>query len=410
MTPPALPKVAGRVAGALHIRMDARDPKQEHRAATPLELLFDLVFVVAIAQLVGQLAHAAEEGHPLEAVGPFLMVFFAIWWAWMNFTWFASAYDTDDVLYRVLAAVQMGGVLVIAAGVPAAFEGDFAGITIGYLIMRLGLITSWLRAALEDPEGRRTALAYALGISIVQVLWLLRLLLPAELGIASFLVLAVLDVAVPIVAERSGMTAWHPHHIAERYGLFVIILLGESVLASIVALQTAITEGGVSTDVLVLGPAGFVLLFGVWWYWFLQPAGDGLEEHRERSFWWGYGHYLLFAAIAAIGAGLEVAVVASGGHAEVEPAPAAAVLAIPVAVVIAGTWVLHRILLGREEIPWWVAFPAALLALAAIPLAALAGLVAASVALALVVVAAAAAATLAGARRKFDEELEDGEA
>ncbi|MCU1446909.1 low temperature requirement protein A [Cryobacterium sp.] len=116
----------------VHRRMTARNTAESHRAASPLELLFDLTFVVAVAQLVVQLAHGIEGGHGAEAVGPFLMVFFAIWWAWMNFTWFASAYDTDDVPDRLLTMLQMGGVLVLAAGVPAAFDDqDFRAITLG---------------------------------------------------------------------------------------------------------------------------------------------------------------------------------------------------------------------------------------------------------------------------------------
>ncbi len=102
----------------LRIPMTARTVDEPHRAATPLELLFDLTFVVAVAALVTQLGHGVAEGHAAEAVGPFLQVFFAIWWAWMNFTWFASSYDTDDVPYRLLTLLQMGGVLVLAAGVP----------------------------------------------------------------------------------------------------------------------------------------------------------------------------------------------------------------------------------------------------------------------------------------------------
>jgi low temperature requirement protein LtrA len=82
-------------------------------------------------------------------------VFFAIWWAWVNFTWFASAYDTDDVAYRLLTFVQIVGVLILAAGVPAAFvHGDFTVMTIGYVVMRVALVTQWLRAAHGDPSGR----------------------------------------------------------------------------------------------------------------------------------------------------------------------------------------------------------------------------------------------------------------
>ena len=102
--------------------MIARSPHEPHRAATPLELFFDLVFVVAIAQAAAGLHHAIAEAHALDGLVGYLMVFFAIWWAWMNFTWFASAYDCDDTPYRVLVFVQMTGALIMAAGVADMFE------------------------------------------------------------------------------------------------------------------------------------------------------------------------------------------------------------------------------------------------------------------------------------------------
>src|SRR3954447_21028251 len=133
--------------------MRARAVDEPHRASTQLELLFDLTFVVAVAAAVVQLGHGLAEGHAADVVWPFLQVFFAIWWAWMNFTWFASSYDTDDVPYRLLTLLQMGGVLVLAAGVPSAFDtGDYGAVTVGYLVMRVGLVAQWLRAAREDPD------------------------------------------------------------------------------------------------------------------------------------------------------------------------------------------------------------------------------------------------------------------
>ena len=101
----------------LHRPMEARAVDERSRTATPLELLFDLTFVVAVAQAAARLAEDVAAGHVLHGAGAFLMVFFAIWWAWMNFTWFASAYDADDVPYRIATFVQMAGVLVLAAGV-----------------------------------------------------------------------------------------------------------------------------------------------------------------------------------------------------------------------------------------------------------------------------------------------------
>jgi low temperature requirement protein LtrA len=341
-----------------HVRMGGRDANEEHRASSPLELLFDLVFVVAIASLVFQLAHGIAEGH-VDDVVPFMFVFFAIWWAWMNFTWFASAYDTDDALYRILTVIQMAGVLVLAAGVPAAFEHlDYAGVTVGYGVMRIGLVALWIRASIEHPERRATTRRYAIGVSVVQVGWILRALLPPEIGIFAFIPLALADLAVPIWAERKGWTPWHPRHIAERYGLFTIILLGEGVLAATNAVQNSLAEG-LTLELVVLGVAGLVLLVGLWWTYFLEPAAEGLQRRRRWSFFWGYGHYLLFAALAAVGAGLEVAVEAITHHIPVPDVVVGYTVAVPVAVVLVLLWVLHLPFAITAEIPPWLILPAA---------------------------------------------------
>lgn len=109
-----------------HRRTRGRDIHEQHRVATPLELLFDLTFVVAVALAAAQLHHAEASHHVGQALPGYLVAFFAIWWAWMNYTWFASAYDNDDAIYRVFTLMQMGGVLVFATGVPGLFEGQFS--------------------------------------------------------------------------------------------------------------------------------------------------------------------------------------------------------------------------------------------------------------------------------------------
>ncbi|MCI4012318.1 low temperature requirement protein A [Brevibacterium sp. ZH18] len=100
------------------------------------------------------------------------MIFFAIWWAWMNFTWFATSFDTDDWLYRVLTIVQMGGVLILAAGIEPIFaDGNFLVLILGYILMRLVMIIQWLRASRHAGKAQRATIVYACGIGIVQVLW-----------------------------------------------------------------------------------------------------------------------------------------------------------------------------------------------------------------------------------------------
>ncbi|TQM36937.1 low temperature requirement protein A [Pseudonocardia cypriaca] len=378
----------------LRIPMTARSVDEPHRAATQLELLFDLTFVVAVAAVVAQLGHAVADGHAAQAVSPFLQVFFAIWWAWMNFTWFASSYDTDDVPYRLLTLLQMGGVLVLAAGVPAAFAAaDYRAITLGYLVMRVGLFVLWLRAAREHPEGRRTALRYAAGIGIAEVLWLVRLLL-AELGVltgvvlvVAFVALAGVELAVPMWAERSRGTSWHPRHIAERYALFTIILLGESVLAASIGIADVVSEG-LHWSLVVVAGSGLVLLFALWWLYELEPSGDGLSNRRSRSFLWGYGHYGIFASLAALGAGLEVAVRQTGAHGALDPRGAGYAVAIPTALFLALLWASHSPIVPRSRVRPSVLFGAAALVLLAPAVGAGAGV---GAVVALVALAAAAA-------------------
>ena len=384
---------------SLITRMTARDTTQAHRPSSPLELLFDLVFVVAIAQVAVQLAHAIAEGHVVESLAPYCMVFFAIWWAWMNFTWFASAYDTDDVPYRILVLVQMAGVLILAAGVPSAFSGGgFTAVTIGYLVMRVGLVSLWVRAGIQHPRGRATAFRYAAGITVVQILWVSRLAFP-DSSPWWFLVIALADLSVPLWAERTGKTAWHPHHIAERYGLFTIIVLGESVLASTLGVQDSLDGGGLSTELVVIALAGLTLLFVLWWLYFSEPAGDGLERRPNLSYVWGYGHYVIFAALAAVGAGLEVAVESAGHHTEVTDQVVAFAIGVPVAIFLVMLWAVHAPIVDRVVInPLAIAVSAVVIVL--LPLSAPAiGIAGALVAMVVVLVALLASALVVEARR-----------
>jgi low temperature requirement protein LtrA len=224
--------------------------------------------------------------------------------------------------------------------VPRAFdETDHRLVTYGYVIMRAGpLVAQWLRAARSDPERRRTALAYAAGITLVQIGWMVRLLLPESWNVPAFLVLAVAELLVPIVAERSSMTPWHPRHIAERYGLFTLIVLGESVLWA------------------TLADAGVVIVFSIWRLYFDRPAHDLLTSLR-RAFIWGYGKYLIFASLAAVGAGLAVSVDHAIHVAHVSGVTAGYTVAVPVALFLLVGWVLH--VYPHQRGPVVAAYPAA---------------------------------------------------
>ncbi|WP_351233636.1 low temperature requirement protein A [Streptomyces sp. NPDC002133] len=332
---------AGGGPGAVR-PMRARSRDEAHRTATPLELLFDLCFVVAVSQAGAQLVHAVAEGHAGDGLRSYAMVFFAIWWAWMNFTWFASAYDTDDIPYRVVTFIQITGVLILAAGVARAFlQQDFFMVFLGYVVMRLGLITQWLRAAASTRGAeRRTALRYAGGIALCQVGWTALVFTPQGARPWVFLVMALAEMAVPLLAERSLATSWHARHIAERYGLFTIIVLGETVLAATVGVQSALDVSPELGGLLPIAAGGLLIVFAAWWIYFAVPVHARLTSSRE-SFRWGYGHYVIFASAAAIGAGLEVAVETVIHKSHISTAAAAAAVTVPTAVFLLTVWLLH---------------------------------------------------------------------
>lgn len=379
--------------------MRARDPEQPHRAASTLELFFDLVFVVAVSLAAVELAHKVEEGDSAHGALLFVMVFFAIWWAWVNFTWFASAYDTDDWLYRVVTIVQMGGALTVAAGVPAFFapESSLTVVVVGCTVMRLAMVSQWLRAAHGDPPRRATALVYAGGVAGVQVLWIASLALPGAAALPVFVLLVLAELAVPVVAQRRSGTTHHREHLAERYGLFTIIVLGEGVLASANSVIEAIGEGSHVPALVGVAESALALVAGMWWLYFSVDSSEQLGA-LTAELRWGYGHYAVFASAAAVSAGVEVAVAAIGDPEEVGALAVRASVLVPVALFIAAVAVIVlRARLGRTGAATCAVAVAVLLASLALPLGPVATTTTAAVVVAGLVAALAAVRSERGA-------------
>ena len=339
--------------------MVGRDPDEPHRTATTLELLFDLTFVVAFSQAGTQAAHLLELGHWAPAALAFTFAVFAICVAWINYSWLASAFNNDDVFFRIATMVQMLGVLVLALGIPPAFhsidEGEHVdnGVMVaGYVIMRLATIALWLRIARHDPAHRRSALTYAVVVGIIQVGWVIVIFinpsLPVMFGIMAFL--GALELVCPYLIERRvGGTPWHAHHIAERYGLLVIITLGEVVLGTILAISAVVESQGWSAEAGLVAFGGTALAFGLWWVYFTMPSGKVLQQFRERGFVWGYGHFFIFGSLAATGAGLHVAAYVIEGVAHIGTVAAMLTVALPVAVFSIALFTLYSLLLRQFD-------------------------------------------------------------
>jgi low temperature requirement protein LtrA len=210
--------------------------------------------------------------------------------------------------------------------------------------MRAGLVTLWLRASYHDTERRSTARRYATGASLTMVGWGAVALIGWPVW--AFFAMGAVEMLVSPWAERAGPpTPWHPEHIAERYGLFTIIVLGETILSSSVAFQSVVDEktGDVTAALTAVG--ALLTVFAMWWIYFAKPAAPRLVSNRV-AYPWGYGHYVVFASAAAVGAGVAVFVDHVTGSNHISDVAAAAAFTIPVVLFLVAVTFIHTLLYG----------------------------------------------------------------
>jgi low temperature requirement protein LtrA len=299
------------------------------------------------------------ENHVGAGLLAFSFAAFAICWAWINFAWFASAYDTDDWIYRLMTMLQMVGVVVLALGLPAMYASIAHGgpvgnkvMVAGYIVMRIALVGQWLRAATQDPSRRSACLTYAAAVTIAQIGWAASLFVHASLPVAFCIVVVLIGIELmgPFLAEtRMGGTPWHAHHITERYSLLTIIALGEGVVGTVASVSAVVGAQGWSYDAIFVAVAGIGLTFGMWWTYFLMPGSDLLHVHRERSFFFGYFHIVTFGAIVATGAGLHAAAYYIEHHSELGSIETVLAVAVPVAAYIVSVYILYAWLMRTVD-------------------------------------------------------------
>ncbi|KAJ3024720.1 UNVERIFIED_CONTAM: hypothetical protein HDU68_007857 [Siphonaria sp. JEL0065] len=310
----------------VHTPMVARDRHEVHRAATPIELLFDLTIVVGINSIAVAFSSSLIEGADVaRTVFSFITAVFSLWLSWLPYVWFASGYGTDDALFRIGTLGQMAGVLVIANGIPSIFNSkslatkDFTEVVLGYVIARIFYIFLFrLRAAIQDPSHRKSNLKHAGFTFVLQCFWVGMLYLPQSFGwtVSGIVVLGSLEFLAPFLAEYGNvgeeMTPFHPHHIAERYSLFTIIIFGEGILAISIATKLALKGESLNSELIKIGLAGLIILFVLWWMYFLVPFGTLLHHQPKVSFVWGYTHFFIHAALVLVASSLGLSAELSG--------------------------------------------------------------------------------------------------
>jgi low temperature requirement protein LtrA len=281
----------------------------EERRATWLELFLDLVFVAAIAEVASTLS-----ADPTAAgFGRFLALFLPIGWAWAGFTFYATRFDTDDLVYRLLTLLGMFAVAGLASTVPHAFHGGQNSFVVAYVSVRVILLVLYARVYRDVPVARPVSGWFILLFGIAVVDWLISLTVPVPWKYALWGIALAIEHVAPIRAWQllRGVPV-HPRHIPERFGLLIIIVLGEGVLG--VVLGTAevswtVLSGGIAF-------AGFLAGASIWWLYFDFLDGAAVVTRNVRSgITFVYAHYFVAVGIAALGVGVKLAIFS------VEPGP-----------------------------------------------------------------------------------------
>jgi low temperature requirement protein LtrA len=272
-----------------------------NRHASYLELFFDLVFVVAIAQL----SHELVLDHSLHGFAVFAALYLPVFIAWQGFTIYADRFDTDDLVFRLGILAGMLAILGLAVQIPEAAHGSSTGFVVAYVVLRSLMIAMYARAYVHVPEARPLIVGYAGGYSLGVALWIVSLALDAPERYVLWGIALAWEYALPwLVYPRHGSIPVHGSHMPERFALFTIVVLGESVLA--VALGVAGRDWAASAAAIAV--LGFVAAAAVWWMYF----GHGLELTIEREprnvLVFAYAHIPLLAALTAVGAGIALAI------------------------------------------------------------------------------------------------------
>jgi low temperature requirement protein LtrA len=281
---------------------------QGERHASWLELFFDLCFVAAVAALAAGL----RETPTTEGLLRFAGLFVPVWWGWMGYTWYATAFDTDDVVFRLGMLGAMLSVIVLAASIPGVAEGRSTGFVLAYAALQLLLAGLFARSWRHVQATRPLSSRYAIGDALGAAIWLSSLLAPAEVRPWLWGLAMVVLMTAPVLAVRAlELEAFDPGHIPERYGLFTLIVLGESIVAATAGASD--THGDVGAALVAV--AGFLLAACIWWVYFEFVKSSSLSrDHLLPAFIWGYGHLLIFGGIAAAASGVELAVHATVEH------------------------------------------------------------------------------------------------
>lgn len=290
--------------------MKLRANAEHGRKVTWLELFFDLVFVAAVSQVASPLHH----DYSFSGLVRLTPLFALIWWAWTGHSVFSTRFDTDDGVQRGLTLLQMFAVAIMAANAKDGLDSrSSAGFAAAYAVVRLMLVAQYARAR-SVPGAKALATRYLLGHGFAALIWMASALVPAPERYVVWLIAFAVDLGTPWIAVRHSVSVPpDAAHLPERFGLFTLILLGESVVALMRGIES---QEEWPVEAAACAFLGMSLLFALWW-WYFDGAGAADERpvrsHRDavRFHLWSYAHFPLSLGIVVLGVGIERTVTAA---------------------------------------------------------------------------------------------------
>jgi low temperature requirement protein LtrA len=294
--------------------------RREGERVTPLELFFDLVFVLALTQCTTLMSAAGSWEGLLKG----LLVLGMLWWSWVGYAWLTSVINPEEGLVRLVMFGAMAAFLVASLCVPRAFGADALAFAIAYAVVRVAHILLFVLASREDPELRHAVVGLAVSTAVGAGLLLLAAFTGGALQLALWGLALVLDVGGPVVIEPAGWRL-EPGHFAERHGAIVIIALGESIVAIGLGAHARVNGAVVAAAVLALVTAACL-----WWAYFdvaaivaarvLARTEARREQNRIARDAYSYLHFPMVAGVALLAVGLKQTVAHVSASAGLVPA------------------------------------------------------------------------------------------
>jgi low temperature requirement protein LtrA len=278
---------------------------REGERVMPLELFFDLVFVLALTQCTALMS----ENPTWEGLGQGVLILALLWWSWVAYSWSTSVLDPEEGAVRLIIFAVMAAFLIAALCIPEAFDGLALEFAVAYAVVRWSQIGLMLLASRDDPALRRSTLGLSVGTTIGVSLLIVGAFLDSGGQAAVWGLALALDMLEPYLFGGEG---WRlvPGHFAERHGLIIIIALGESIVAIGVGAEGALTWGIAGAAAL-----GIALAAALWWLYFdvvalvsarrLARATTGLEQNALARDSYSYIHFLMVAGIVLSALGLK---------------------------------------------------------------------------------------------------------